>query len=69
MAMSAEHKPEFAAFHRQWLRLHMSEEFSGGMKNPKQTKEKNKQTHKYRQKVYSIISVHMHEQEERDSNI
>ena len=42
MAMSAEQKPKFAALHRQLLRLHMIEKFSSGMKNPKQTK--NKQT-------------------------
>ena len=27
----------FAALHRQWWRLHMSEKFSSGMINPKQT--------------------------------
>ena len=34
MAMSAE---QFAALHRQWLRLHLSEKFSSGNKNSKQT--------------------------------
>ena len=28
MAMSAEHRSKFAALHRQWRRLHMSEKFS-----------------------------------------
>ena len=37
MAMSAEHKPTFAALRRQLLRLHMSEKISSGMKTPKQT--------------------------------
>ena len=37
MAMRAEHMSNFAAVHRQWWRLHMSEIFSSGMKNPKQT--------------------------------
>ena len=39
MAMSAEHRSKFAARHRQWWRLRMSEKFSSGTKNPnKQTK-------------------------------
>ena len=38
MAMSAEDRSKFAAFQRQWWRLHMS-----GTINPKQT---NKQTNK-----------------------
>ena len=38
MAMSAEHRSQFAAFHRQWWRLQMSEKFSNGTKNsPKKT--------------------------------
>ena len=37
MVMSAEHKSKFAAFHRQWWRLHMSEKFSSGMRNSAQT--------------------------------
>ena len=41
MAMSAEHRSKFAAYYRQWWRLHMSEKFSNGTKTPKQT---NKQT-------------------------
>ena len=41
MAMSAEHRSKFAALHRQWWRLHMSEKFANGTINPKQT---NKQT-------------------------
>ena len=36
MAMSAEQRSKFAAFHRQWWRLHMSEKFSTGTN--KQTK-------------------------------
>ena len=30
MAISAEHRSKFAAIHRQWWRLHMSEKFSSG---------------------------------------
>ena len=37
MAMSAEHRSKFAALHWQWWHLHMSEKFSSGTKNPKQT--------------------------------
>ena len=37
MAMSAEHRSKFAAFHRQWGILHMSVKFSSGTKKPKQT--------------------------------
>ena len=37
MSMSAEHKSKFTALHRQWWRLHMSEKFLSGTKNPKQT--------------------------------
>ena len=33
MAMSAEHRSQFAALHRPWYRLHMSEKFSSGTKN------------------------------------
>ena len=45
MVMSAEHRSEFEALHRQWWRLHMSENFSRGTINPKQTnKQTNKQT-------------------------
>ena len=40
MAMSAEHRSKFAALHRQWWRLHMSEKFSSGTKTPNQTKQK-----------------------------
>ena len=38
MAISAKHRSKFAALHRQWCRLDMSEKFSTGTKNPKQTK-------------------------------
>ena len=37
MAKSAEHKSKFAALHRQWWRPQMSEKFSSGTKNSKQT--------------------------------
>ena len=46
MAMSAEHRSKLAAVHRQWWRLHMSEKFSSGMKNPKQTNKQNQTGHK-----------------------
>ena len=32
MAMSAEHRSKFAALHRQWWRLHVSETFSSEKK-------------------------------------
>ena len=42
MTISAEHRSNFTALHWQWWRLHMSEKFSSGMKNPnKQTNKKN----------------------------
>ena len=41
MAVSAEHRSKFAAVHRSWWRLHMSEKFSSGAKKTKQI---NKQT-------------------------
>ena len=37
VAMSAEHKSNFAALHWQWCRFHMSEKFSSGTKNHRQT--------------------------------
>ena len=37
LAMSAENRSKFAALHQSWWRLHMSEKFSSGMKNYKQT--------------------------------
>ena len=38
MAIIAEHiRSKFAALHRQWWRLHMSEKFSSGTKTHKQT--------------------------------
>ena len=37
MAMSAEHRSKFAAIHRQWWHLDMSEKFSSGTINSKQT--------------------------------
>ena len=36
MAISAEHRSKFAALHRQWWHLHMSEKFSSGTINHKQ---------------------------------
>ena len=45
MAMSAEHRSKFVAIQPEWLRLHMSEKFSSGTINPKQTnKQANKRT-------------------------
>ena len=41
MAISAEHRSKFAALHRQWWHLHMSEKFSSGTIKPKKP---NKQT-------------------------
>ena len=38
-AMSTEHSSKFAALHRQWWRLHMSEKFSSGTINPTQNKQ------------------------------
>ena len=40
MTMSAEHRLKFAALYRQWWRLHMSEQFSSEMINPKTSKQK-----------------------------
>ena len=37
MAMSVEHRSKFAALHRQWERLLMSEKFLSGTKTPKET--------------------------------
>ena len=37
MAVGAEHRSKFAALHRQWWRLQMSEKFSSGTKNLIQT--------------------------------
>ena len=42
MVMSAEHRSKFAALHRQWGRLHMSEKVSCGMKKPQTNKNKQK---------------------------
>ena len=50
MDMSAEHRSKFAALQRQWWRLHMSETFSSGTINSKQT---NKQTNKHTKKESS----------------
>ena len=43
MALSAEHRSKFAALHRNWWRLHTSEKFSSGTKNPQTNKQTNKQ--------------------------
>ena len=40
MILSAYHRSKFAALHRQWWRLHMSEKFSSGTINSKKTKTK-----------------------------
>ena len=40
MAVSAEHRSKFATLHWQWWRLQMSEKFSSGTKNSKQTNKK-----------------------------
>ena len=37
MTMSAEHMSKFAAIHRQWRRLHMSDKLSSGSINSKKT--------------------------------
>ena len=37
MTTSAEHRSKFAAFHRQWWRIHMSEKFSSGTQTPTNT--------------------------------
>ena len=37
MVISAEQRSQFTAHHRQWWRLQMSEKFSSGTKNSKQT--------------------------------
>ena len=39
MAMTAEYRSKCAALHRQWWRFHMSEKFSSGTKNHKQTEQ------------------------------
>ena len=44
MVMSAEQRSKFAALHRQWWRLHMSEKFSSRTKNSKTNKQTNKHT-------------------------
>ena len=38
MAINAERRSKFAALHRQWWRLQISEKFSSGTKNSKQTR-------------------------------
>ena len=43
---------KFAAFHREWWRLHMSVKFSSGMINPKQT---NKQTKQNKKKTEAVV--------------
>ena len=58
MGMSADQRSKFAAFHRQWCRLHMSEKFSSGTKSHKQTNEEtNKQTS--RLNILSWFLVHV----------
>ena len=43
MAMSAEHRSKFAAFHRLWWRLHINENFSNGTEKSQTNKQTNKQ--------------------------
>ena len=43
MAISAEHRSKFAALHRQWWRLQMSEKFTSGTKKKPSKKQTNKQ--------------------------
>ena len=43
MVISAEHRSKFAALHRQWWRLQISEQFLRGTQNPKTNKQTNKQ--------------------------
>ena len=42
MAMNAEHRSKFAAFHRQWRCLHMSKTFSSVTKTPNKQRNMNK---------------------------
>ena len=51
MLMSTEHSLKFAPLHRQWWRLHMSEQFLSGTKK-KQNKQTNKQTN------YDVVHVY-----------
>ena len=44
MAIGPEHGLKFAALHRQWRRLHMSEKFSSGAKKTNNKHTKKKQT-------------------------
>ena len=57
MAMSAEHRSNFAALHRQWWRLFMSEKFSSGTNTP------NKQTDSMAEtlsnQAISLLVMHM----------
>ena len=52
MAIGAEYRSKFAALHRQWWRLQMSEKSSSGTKNSKQT---NKQTLKFGFQYFSTL--------------
>ena len=55
MAMSAEHRSQFAALHRQWYRLNISEKFSSGTKNhPHPPKKKPNKLH-----TLCVFSVHI----------
>ena len=42
MAVSAEHRSKFEAFHRLWWRLHISEKFSNGTEKTQTNKQTNK---------------------------
>ena len=52
MAISTEQRSKFAALHRQWWRLRMSEKLSSWTKNPKQT---SKQTAIIYQSVWLLL--------------
>ena len=47
MAMIAEHRSKFAALHRQWWRLHMSEKFSSETNKQTNKQTNNKDHNKY----------------------
>ena len=61
MAMSAEHSSKFAALHRLWWRLHMSEKFRVGRLTP------NKQTNKQQVLVYRNRFIDINNDSKLDS--
>ena len=56
MALSAEQWSKFAVLHRQWWRLHMSEKFSSGTINSKQTK-KNLKSESVWTDIYNLFAL------------